>query len=194
LNQPDKGESVKISNPKTVEFQLARTNLLSGILKTAASNKKMPLPLKLFEISDVVLKDSESEVGAKNQRKLCALYLNRTSGFEIIHGFLDRIMEVLNVKRTGDDKSVGYYIEPVDGTFSSSSFYVILFTPSLWILLNIVKCDMLLDPTFFPGRCASVICNGKSIGTFGVLHPTVLLHFELTNPCSAIEIDIEPFL
>lgn len=31
--------------------------MLPGLLKTVAANRKMPLPLKLFEISDVVLKD-----------------------------------------------------------------------------------------------------------------------------------------
>lgn len=51
--------AVHISNPKTQEFQVARTTLLPGILKTISANKKMPLPMKIFEISDVVLKDSE---------------------------------------------------------------------------------------------------------------------------------------
>lgn len=36
---------------------MARTTLLPGLLKTIAANRKMPLPLKLFEISDVVVKD-----------------------------------------------------------------------------------------------------------------------------------------
>jgi phenylalanyl-tRNA synthetase beta chain len=165
--------------------------LISGILKTAASNKKMQLPLKLFEISDVVLK-ADNGVGAKNARKLCALYLNTSSGFEIIHGFLDRIMEVLNVKPTGEDKSLGYHIQPVDGT---SMLHI---PPPPPCRLNPFFLSFFfvgfLDPTFFPGRCASIICNGQNIGVFGVLHPTVLLNFELTNPCSVIEIDIEPFL
>lgn len=52
--------AVHISNPKTLEFQIARTTLVPGLLKTIAANKKMPLPLKLFEISDVILKDSEA--------------------------------------------------------------------------------------------------------------------------------------
>lgn len=38
-------------------LQVARTTLLPGLLKTIASNRKMPLPLKLFEISDIVVKD-----------------------------------------------------------------------------------------------------------------------------------------
>ena len=41
-------------------LQVARTSLLPGILKTLSSNRNMPLPLKLFEISDVVVKDSKS--------------------------------------------------------------------------------------------------------------------------------------
>lgn len=37
--------------------QVARTTLLPGILKTISKNKNMPLPLKLFEISDIVMCD-----------------------------------------------------------------------------------------------------------------------------------------
>jgi phenylalanyl-tRNA synthetase beta subunit len=42
--------------------QVARTTLLSGLLKSVAANRKMPLPLRLFEISDVVLKDETKDV------------------------------------------------------------------------------------------------------------------------------------
>ncbi len=52
----------------------------------------------------------------------------------------------------------------------------------------------LLDSTFFPGRCAEIFVRGKSIGRLGVLHPDVISRFELTMPCSALEMDIEPFL
>ncbi len=84
LRQPEMIDfAVKISNPKTVEFQVAtprrtyvrpdvyycrgaiklllfwvaRTTLLPGILKTIAFNRDMPLPMKLFEIQDVLFKD-----------------------------------------------------------------------------------------------------------------------------------------
>lgn len=61
--------AVKISNPKTMDFQVARTTLISGLLRTIASNKKMPLPLKLFEVSDVILLD-----GTKGKVDSCNLY------------------------------------------------------------------------------------------------------------------------
>jgi len=52
--------AVQISNPKTLEFQIARTTLVPALLKTLTANKNMPLPLKLFEVSDVVLLDKEA--------------------------------------------------------------------------------------------------------------------------------------
>lgn len=52
----------------------------------------------------------------------------------------------------------------------------------------------LSDSTFFPGRCAEIFVKGKSVGRLGVLHPDVITRFELNMPCSALEMDIEPFL
>uniref|UniRef100_A0A8D0B306 Phenylalanine--tRNA ligase beta subunit n=1 Tax=Salvator merianae TaxID=96440 RepID=A0A8D0B306_SALMN len=101
-------KAVHISNPKTAEFQVARTTLLPGLLKTIAANRKMPLPLKLFEISDIVVKDSTKDVGARNHRHLCAIYYNKNPGFEVIHGLLDRIMQLLDVLPS---KENGYHIK-----------------------------------------------------------------------------------
>uniref|UniRef100_A0A8C4PMA2 Phenylalanine--tRNA ligase beta subunit n=1 Tax=Equus asinus TaxID=9793 RepID=A0A8C4PMA2_EQUAS len=141
---------------------VARTTLLPGLLKTIAANRKMPLPLKLFEISDIVVKDSSRDVGARNYRHLCAVYYNKNPGFEIIHGLLDRIMQLLDVPP--GEKKGGYVIKASEG------------------------------PAFFPGRCAEVFARGQSIGKLGVLHPDVITKFELTMPCSSLEINIEPFL
>lgn len=97
---------VTVSNPKSADFQVLRTSLISGLLKTAAANKKMPLPLKLFEVADVVRKDGSQEVGARNERMLAVQYMAKTPGFEIVHGILDRIMKVLNIPF----KEAGYQI------------------------------------------------------------------------------------
>ncbi|VDK17336.1 unnamed protein product [Anisakis simplex] len=106
--------AVKIANPKTIEFQVARTSLFPGLLKTIASNKDMPLPLKLFELQDVVIKDQNSEVGARNERRLAAIFYSKSSGFEKIHGLVDRVMQLLSVKwLAGED---GYRYEPIEDT------------------------------------------------------------------------------
>jgi phenylalanyl-tRNA synthetase beta chain len=50
------------------------------------------------------------------------------------------------------------------------------------------------DPTYFPGRCAAILCKNKIIGKIGVLHPSVLHAFEVTNPCAAVEFTMEEFV
>lgn len=83
LNRPNDGNAVRLANPKTEEFEIARVNLLVGLLKTIASNKSTALPIKIFEISDVVHKDNTTDVGAFNERHLCAVHCSHNSGFEV---------------------------------------------------------------------------------------------------------------
>ncbi|KAI9219054.1 phenylalanyl-tRNA synthetase beta chain [Blastocladiella britannica] len=98
LRREDPGsEAVVLANPKTVEYQVVRTTLLPGILKTLRENKSRPLPLNVFEVSDVVLRDESQERRARNERRVCVAYANKSSGFEIIHGVLGRLMKMLNV-------------------------------------------------------------------------------------------------
>ncbi len=61
---------------------MVRTSLLPGLLKTVYSNKHISLPIKLFEISDIVLKDDTVERLARNERHVAAIYCSKTSGFE----------------------------------------------------------------------------------------------------------------
>ncbi|KAI9103803.1 hypothetical protein DFS34DRAFT_605913 [Phlyctochytrium arcticum] len=109
LNKPDTGDAVHLSNPKTVEYQVVRTSLLPGLLKTISANQHYPRPFKIFEVSDVVFKDDSpgNERRSRNQRNVCALYGGNTSGFETIHGLLDRIMMKLSIPK---DQKTGYAI------------------------------------------------------------------------------------
>jgi len=66
-------EAVQLSNPKTLEYEMVRTSLVPGLLKTLQSNKKESIPQKIFEISDVAKIDMESDTGARNERKLCIM-------------------------------------------------------------------------------------------------------------------------
>ncbi|XP_041378257.1 phenylalanine--tRNA ligase beta subunit-like [Gigantopelta aegis] len=106
-------KAVHIANPKTAEFQVGRTSLLPGILKTVHYNRNMPLPLKLFEVSDVMYQDPSKDVGVRNERRLCAVNYNTSSGFEIIHGLLDRVMQQLEVQHSHEPEA-GYHLEACD--------------------------------------------------------------------------------
>ncbi|KAI5480225.1 phenylalanyl-tRNA synthetase beta chain [Pseudohyphozyma bogoriensis] len=120
LNRVDDGkQAVVLANPKTIEYQVVRTSLLPGMLKTIRENRKHALPLRIFEVNDVVLKDSSVERNAKNVRRLGSVFCGRKAGFEIVHGLLDRLMVGLGVQNLLDAKlrdsaETGYYIKPTD--------------------------------------------------------------------------------
>ncbi|GAB0092388.1 Phenylalanine--tRNA ligase beta subunit [Sergentomyia squamirostris] len=133
--------AVHISNPKTLEFQVARTTLIPGLLKTLAANKKMPLPLKLFEISDVILADEKAEVNARNERRICAVNCNRNAGFEVVHGLLDRVMQLLEVPWKGES---GYCIEATeDATFFPGRCAAILYKGARIGIIGVLHPDVL---------------------------------------------------
>lgn len=51
------------------------------------------------------------------------------------------------------------------------------------------------DPAFFGELgAADVICYGKRIGVFGVIHPEVLRNYGIPFPCGALEFDLGPFI
>lgn len=55
------------------------------------------------------------EVGARNERRLCAVNCNKTAGFEIVHGLLDRVMLLLEVAWNPKKTNEGYYLQPIEG-------------------------------------------------------------------------------
>ena len=88
-------EAVVLSNPKTLEYEVVRTTLLPGLLKTVSCSRSVPLPIKVFEFGDVVLLDSSADVLARNERRMAALYSGTVSGLEVMQGILDRLMNML---------------------------------------------------------------------------------------------------
>lgn len=109
---------MRIANPKTLEFQVVRTSLLPGLLKTLRENRSHALPVRVFEAADVVLQDAAAERRARNVRRAAALWCNKAAGFEVVHGLLDRAMQMLEVPRVAPkeaDRRWGYYIRERDG-------------------------------------------------------------------------------
>lgn len=173
---------MQLANPANEEYEVVRTTLLPGILKTMHHNRSMPKKngIKFFEISDVVLKDERTDVGARNERHLVAAYGGLSAGFEVIHGLVDRVMTLNQVARVAAPKGPA---PPASG----ASVYAIV------PLEDPEVCE-----TFLPGRRASILASIKgkpfeSIGCFGILHPEVISakKFDLDFPCSAVEMNLE---
>ncbi|KAJ3896080.1 phenylalanyl-tRNA synthetase subunit beta [Lentinula edodes] len=190
-HEDDNNTAVKIANPKTLEFQVVRTTLIPGLLKTIRENRSHSLPLKIFETGDVVFKDIKRERQSRNERHAAAVWCNKTAGFEIVHGVFDRAMKMLEIPRISSSDSnaeTGYYMKETS------------------------------DPMFFPGRAATIyyrspplrrkgtleklkqdaktiihVHDDLVLGTLGILHPSVLEKFDIQYPCSAVEFTLDPF-
>ncbi|CAL1207064.1 phenylalanine--tRNA ligase, beta subunit [Candida parapsilosis] len=174
LRKKDDGTAVRLENPKTIEYQVVRTTLLPGILKTIKENRKHSLPIKVFECGDIVLKDASLERGAFNQRNWAAVYAGKTSGFEYVQGLLGKIMQTMRtpwLENPSKDERRGYWIKE-DKT----------------------------NTTFFDGRGAKIFfrsqANGeaKEVGCIGVLHPEVMNNFDIPYAASSVELNVEVFL
>jgi phenylalanyl-tRNA synthetase beta chain len=192
------GPAVSLSNPANVEYQVIRTTLLPGLLKTLQHNRAASFAdgFKLFEISDVVLPDdqhvfTETVVGTRNARRLCAVYAGPTSGFEVIHGLVDRIMALSEVSpseaylpASARSKDDAYRISREGWTYS----------------IQALSADHVESPTYFDNRAAAVMLSTpqepvpRCIGTFGILHPQVLSAFDILYPASSMELDLEALM
>lgn len=156
LHRVDDGKTaVRLANPKTLEYQVVRTSLLPGLLKTIRENKGHGLPMKIFEVADVAFKDETEERKARNERHFAAAWCGKSSGFELVHGLLDRVLSMLRIAFLAPES------RQADG---------------YWI-------DELANDTFFPGHAAAVFLRTdgqvRRIGEFGILHPTVLDRFDI---------------
>lgn len=171
----DDSLAVQLENPKTIEYQVVRTSLIPGILKTIKENKNHSLPIKVFETGDIVYKVPTDERGARNQRNWSAAYAGKKSGFEFIQGLLTKIMQTMRVP----------WLETNEQNSNKRGF---------WTVADDEK------KMFFPGRGAAIYFRAKpdteaiKIGHLGVLHPEVLANFEIPFALSVVEINAEVFL
>lgn len=150
----------------------------------------------------MALKAPELERKSRNERHFAAAWYGKRSGFEVVHGLLDRIMLMLKTSfRTPAEED-----EIKTPNHSSQA-------PEYWISQDAT------NATFFEGHAATIHVripskgsssrennnkntnantaaadDGLIIGVLGILHPTVLEKFELKYPVSTLEINLEPFL
>lgn len=180
------GPAVELLNPADINYEVVRTTLMPGALKTLAHNKSISHKdgVKLFEFSDVVL-PTTNEIGARNERHFVALYAAQTSSFEVIHGLVDRMMTLCQ-------------IVPEQGYASNS-----LDADEMAAAKRVGRPDMEYfvrpgaDPVFFPGMGAEIVLRNTSseeeqvVGMLGVVHPTVLKNYKVDYPTTIVEINVE---
>lgn len=164
-NVVDSERAVILSNPKSKEYEVVRTSLLPGILKAISSNLHGKIPIKVFEIADAVLtKDSDDY---------------ESSGAENER----RACAVIASNKSSLEEVQG----PLSLLFEKCGIKDFKYIPSEDDKQN--NCCYYLE-----NQSASVLVNGKKIGSIGVLHPSVCQKFGIPYAASSFEINVEELL
>jgi len=205
LQRPDDGSACTIANPKTKDFEVCRTCLLPCLLRTISSNMAHPKPLRLFEVSEVVLKDAVMDTGARNELRMCAIHCAATPGFEVVHGLLDCLLSKFGIRAT---------VAPPPVVLEEDEEKLVVGTRGIEMktTYKLVPCG---DNAYIEGHRAAIVLTAtrtqtivqavgdklqrvpvsseskeELLGTIGVVHPRVLERFEVSEPCAAFEIQI----
>lgn len=88
---------IRIENPLSVELNAVRNNLRASLLTVLKSSQHATLPVKIFEIGDVVVRDSASYTGWRNETRIAFAYMDSVVKFELIHADLYALFKTLGI-------------------------------------------------------------------------------------------------
>ena len=168
---PDDKPYVRLSNPIAPDKAVLRHSLLASILDAAERNARLRERLALFEIGPVFLASESGDLPDEMHRVAILLAGPRT-----LRGW-----------QPADDSPMDFFDLKgmLANLFSSLRLPEMLFEPS----------D---HPSFHPGKCARVTCNGSKIGVIGELHPQVRSRYDwpvsFRAPLLAADLDLETML
>jgi len=149
--KPEK--TVKIANPTSSEYNIARTSLLPSLMKNLMDNKHESFPQRIFEVSDIINVNMKTECRSERNLHVAGVSAHSTANFTEIKSTVEALLTDLGLSR--------WKIKP---TCNSS---------------------------FIEGRVAIIQLRKRNIGFLGEIHPEVLNNFELENPVSGFEINLE---
>ncbi|MEJ2280700.1 MAG: phenylalanine--tRNA ligase subunit beta [Candidatus Bathyarchaeota archaeon] len=89
---------VKLANPVSTDYSIIRTELLPSLLKNLAVSKHHAFPQKMFEVSDVITLNENSETYTERKIHLAAVSSHPSANFTEIKSILESLLRNLNCK------------------------------------------------------------------------------------------------
>ena len=161
--------AIELMNPLSDEFKVMRTSMLPGMLNTAAYNQaRQAESVKIFEIGKVFLpKALPLKELPEEKPVLCAVLAGRRSS--------------LNWTETKDEVDFYDMKGAVEGLLENLQIAGAKYVP-------------VAQPYLHPGKSCAVEYEGRVIGWFGELHPTVAGNYGLNGSVCVLELEVEPLV
>lgn len=158
-------EYVKLANPITPEKRVMRRSLLSSVLNVIERNARLRDALAMFEIGPVFIPQG-NDLPLEPRRLALALTGRR-------------------YESAWDAKTA------LKLDFYDLKGLVEALMDALHLDVTYAPAE---HPSFHPGKCASVLLNGTSLGILGELHPLVQENYNFVSPVLAADFDLEAVL
>lgn len=95
-----RNEYVSIVNPVTVEYNAVRNSLIPTLLNFLKYNQHAIMPVYVFEIGDVVIKDKRTDTGYKNSLRAVYGIMNSKVNYEDLQSRVHQILMSLDIEPT----------------------------------------------------------------------------------------------
>nr|MDO8085611.1 phenylalanine--tRNA ligase subunit beta [Candidatus Sigynarchaeum springense] len=87
-------DGVVLKNPVSKEYDTTRQDLLSGLLQNLQDNKHESIPIKIFEVGDVIILDKNEETGARRDIHVACVIYDKEACFTDARSVVDAFMEM----------------------------------------------------------------------------------------------------
>ena len=91
-------EVVLIEGAKERKLNMVRYWLIPELLKTLSYNKDKKYPIRIFEVSDVVVLDEKVDTRARNETHISAMIASTETDFTEIRRFLEYLLHALGFR------------------------------------------------------------------------------------------------
>jgi phenylalanyl-tRNA synthetase beta chain len=90
---------VTLANPVSTEYSIIRNDLLPNLMRNLADSKHHVFPQRMFEVSDVIKLDADSETGTDQRIHAAAVTSHPTANFTEIRSILEALLMNLGLKK-----------------------------------------------------------------------------------------------
>ena len=164
-------EPVKLLNPIASQMSVMRSSLLGSLLQALKFNQdRRAARVRVFELGRVFLRDTSAQdgetavAGLRQPMRVAAMAVGGAD--QLQWSGKERATDFFDAK--GDVEAL---LAPMRPTFAPAA-----------------------HPAMHPGRCASVMLDGKIIGHVGELHPRWRQAYEITGTPVMFELDLDAVL
>ncbi|MCL2823775.1 MAG: hypothetical protein FWD57_07275, partial [Polyangiaceae bacterium] len=113
---------VRVANPKLKALTVVRGHLMTGVMQALHENRRRPMPLRLFELDNVVKLDDTAPTRTRDERRVCFVEMGRDAGYAGARSYLDSLLRELGFEAVFSAAELPWFVPGRSATFAAGDF------------------------------------------------------------------------